>query len=86
MKLEIEEAPCNRNNWSKTYALSCLREIICFLITNYDIIRGESIFECELSYLWDFVKEGGIPYLLNYCVLSISIDKMNSNRTLYEKF
>ena len=56
------------------------------LMTKCGIHCGESLFWCELSDFWVFLKTDEEPHPLNFVVMTIFQGKMNPNRTLYGGF
>jgi hypothetical protein len=87
--LLVEEVPLikkelfERNALSRKFCQGAFRDRFCFLMTNGEILRGESLFNCELSDICDLVKNDGGPHPCQILVLRIAIGKTNGLKTLY---
>ena len=67
----IEETLLDRNNTCKTFSLDGLHNRMCFLMTKFRILRGKSLFWCELSDFWVFKKTYVDPHALHCVVMTI---------------
>ena len=67
----IEEALWEHNKKSKNCLLAGLHDRMCFLMAKYGILRGKSLFSCELSYYWYFMKTDEEPHPLHYVAMEI---------------
>lgn len=79
----IEMELFRRNAFSKKFCLGALRDRFCFLMTNGGILRGESLFNSELSDLCDLIKEDEGPHKCHILVMRIAVGKTNALKTLY---
>ena len=79
----IKKALWESNNKFKNYLLAGIHYRMCFLMDKYGILCGKSLFRCELSYFWYFVKIDEEPYPLYCVVMAIFQGGMNPNRALY---
>ena len=55
-------------------------------MTKCGIIRGESLFWCELTDFWGYMKSNEEPHPLHCVFMTIFQGEMDPNRTLYEGF
>ena len=72
-----------RNAFALKFFQGALRDRFCFLISNGGILRGESLFSCELSDLCDVVKEDEGAHPCQILVMRIAIGMTNGLKTLY---
>jgi hypothetical protein len=79
----IEKELFGRHAFSRKFCQGALRDRFCFLMTNGGILRGESLFNCELSDLCDLMKPDDGPHLCHILVMRIAIGKTNGLKTLY---
>jgi len=80
---QIEQELFKRNAFSRKFCQGALRDRLCFLMSNGGILRGESLFNCELSDLCDPVKVDEGPHPCHILVMRIAIGKTNGLKTLY---
>ena len=66
---------CGNATRNEKYSLAGLRDRMCFLMTKCGIPRGESLFWCELSDFWDFMRTGEDLHSLYCVVMTISQGK-----------
>jgi len=84
---ELERHLFDKNSHSKVNGMAGLRNRFTLLSTFQGIIRGESIFKCELSDLCDFkyhARQEPHPY--HVLVMQIMTGKTNKDKTLYGRF
>ena len=81
-----EEALWDRKNKCKKDSLAGIHNRICFLMTKCRILHGESLFRCDLSDFWDFMKTDEDPHPPQCVIMTIFQGKINPNRTLYGRF
>ena len=74
----IEEFLFEKNSCSKFYGTAALRDRYCLLMTTNGILRGESLFKCELSDLCDVVHNDTLIH-----VMRIATGKTNGLKVLY---
>ncbi|KAI8834181.1 hypothetical protein BJ741DRAFT_565676, partial [Chytriomyces cf. hyalinus JEL632] len=79
----IEEELFRRSFHSSKRCLGALRDRFCFLMSNRGILRGKSLFKCELSDLCDLVKEDKGVHDCHILVMRIAVGKTNGLKTLY---
>ena len=79
----IKEALWEWNNKFKNYSLAGLCDRMSFLMTRYGILHGKSLFWCELSDFWNFMKKYEEHHPLHCVVMKIFQGGVNPNRTLY---
>ena len=79
----IEQELFEKHSFSKRMCLDALRNRFCFLMSNGGILRGESLFNCELSDLCDLVKGDEGPHPCHILVMRIAMGKTNGLKTLY---
>ena len=79
----IEEALFNRNAFSIHHLQGALRDRFSFLMTFCGILRGESLFICELSDLFDVEYETPDNENIHALIMKIAIGKTNRPKTLY---
>ena len=82
----IKQYLWEQNKRCKKYSLSGICDMICFLTNKCGILRGESLFWCELLDFWDFMKTDEEPDPLHCVVMTILRGEMNPTRTLYGRF
>ena len=70
----------------QNFARAGICDRMCFLMTKCGILCGESLFQCELSELWYFMKKYEGTQQLHCVVMTIFQGKVNSNRTRYGRF
>jgi hypothetical protein len=73
----------DNNKTSSFYCQGSLRDRFCFLMTFCGILRGESLFKCELSDLCDIVIEEGVLAKHHILVMRIATGQTNGLKTLY---
>ena len=81
---QIEAALFERYSMATVKCISSLRDRFCFLMTFSGILRGESLFNCDLSDLCDVIHESpssGIA--VHILVMRIAQGKTNGLKTLY---
>ena len=80
----LEEHLFNRHSLSVTFMFSSLRDRFCLLMTTNAILRGESLFKCDLSDLCDLQftpNDSDRPVLVH--VMRVSTGKTNCLKVLY---
>ena len=82
----IEEALWYHNKTCKKFAMACLCNSMCFLMTKYVILCSKSLIWCELSDFWGFMKTYEKIHPLHFVVIKIFQEKINPNMTLYGRF
>jgi hypothetical protein len=60
-----------------------LRDRFCLLLTNFGILRGESLFKADLSDLASIIEKRGTCQETVVLILQIAIGKVNKGKTLY---
>jgi hypothetical protein len=79
---DIECSLFERNGKNK-YAISSLRDRFTFLKTHNGILRGESLFKCELSDMFTLTLKNEGPSPCTILILQVFTGKTNLNKTLY---
>ena len=73
----------SQNNSSDRLSQASLRDRFCLLLTNFGILRGESLFKADLSDLASIVDRPGTCQESVVLILQIAIGKVNKGKTLY---
>ena len=81
---QIESYLFEKNKLKSTYSFASLRDRYCLLMTTQAILRGESLFKCDLSDLMSIIyrPEGSCQDISVY-VMRIATGKANGLKTLY---
>jgi hypothetical protein len=79
----IEEKLFDRNAFAPSYSMASLRDRYCFLMSHCGVLRGESLFKCELSDLCDLVMDDQGPHPCHILMMRIATGKTNGLKVLY---
>ena len=79
---QIEKTLWERKKKRKKYSPDGTCDRMCLSMTKLGIICGKSLFWCELSDFWGFMKTYEDTHPLHCVVMKILQGKMNHNRTL----
>lgn len=81
---DLEDTLFNKNKNTKVNGVAGLRNRFAYLSTLQSVLRGESIFKCELSDLCDFTYEARRePHPYHILVMQIMTGKTNRDKTLF---
>jgi hypothetical protein len=81
---EMEHELFNRHKNTAIYSVVSLRDRFCFNMTTNGILRGESLFKCDLSDLCDVIhKDSATGQNIMVMVMRIAVGKTNGLKTLY---
>jgi hypothetical protein len=74
----------NQNSASLHFSQSSLRNRFCLLLTTFGILRGESLFQCDLSDMFTIEKSDEGIHTMTILVMRIATGKTNgANQKLY---
>ena len=71
------------NSCSLRLCQASLRDRFCLLLTNFGILRGESLFRADLSDLASIIEKPGTSQETVVLILQIAVGKVNKGKTLY---
>ena len=80
---QIEAFLFSKHCFKHNYHIAALRDRFCFLMTHCGVLRGKSLFKCELSDLCSIVKSDKGFHSCLIFMMQILTGKANGQKTLY---